>query len=434
MKKFILILLATTIILTVVIAYERYFVQSEFGPSTMLAVFMLVFFALALTLTLFSYETRFHEIVTRIWLLTMSVGLTFIVVDLIAGALLIKPLSPELTPDKFRHHKLVPNTHSRFEQSDFSYIQRVNNLGIRGKDRTFKKPANHFRILMLGDSFTMGKGVEDDQTFSALLEESINQQKSCESKTIEVLNAGTDSYSPILSYLQLSIDLAALEPDIILLNLDISDLLQETAYRNAAVYDSDGEIVAVPGSERPVLMNQRIRRWIDQNMYFTRLILFHTNKLFGYKDFTIHGVVTQANFEIAQYTLAQDETNRDKQWKDIFNSISKIKRFADERSISFALVIYPWGHQVNDTEWTPGRYNFIPESATVSDKYHEAIRQLSVESGIELVNLFPIFRAHKSESQLYFDYDMHWTTEGHKVMKEGLEQYVIKSFAKEWCN
>ena len=400
----------------------------------MLAVFMLFCFALALTVTLLSYETRYHETITRIWLLTISTGITFIVVDIMAGWLLIKPLSPALSPDKIRHHKLVPNTNSRFEQADFSYIQRVNNIGIRGKDRLLVKPENHYRILMLGDSFTMGKGVEDNQTFSALLENSLNKQKSCESRTIEVLNGGTDSYSPILSYLQLSTDLALSNPDVIILNLDASDLIQETAYRNAAVFDSEGHIVGVPGSSnRPILINQRIRKWIDKNMYFTRLLLFYFNNLADHKDLTVQNVVTRAHSELLKYTLTQDKTNRDEQWKSIFDSLSKIKQFADERSISFALVIYPWGHQLNDKEWNPGKYNFIPKGAIYSDKYHETINRLSAESGIKLINLFPTFRAYKSGKPLYFKYDMHWTTEGHKVMAAGLLKYLTDNYSSKWC-
>ena len=433
MKKFILTLLIATIALGVMIVYERFFVQSQFGPSSILAVAGLTFFALALFITLVSIDTRFQELVSRIWMVSISIAVTFILSDLLAGYLLIKPLSPELSPDKIRHHKLVANTYSRFEQPDFSYIQRVNNLGLRGKDTTLEKPDKHFRILMLGDSFTMGKGVEDDQTFSVILEDLLNKNKPCNDSRIEVLNGGTDSYAPILSYLQLKTDLVALEPDLVVLNLDVSDLLQESAYRNEAVLDERGEVQAVPGSERPVLLNQRIRRWIDQNLFFTRLILFYTNKLFGYKDLSVQGVVTRANSEIVEYTLSQDTENREKQWQAIFDSIAKINNFAAERSITFSLAVYPWGHQVNEKEWAPGRYNFMTEEATASDDYLDTVTQHSADSSIDLINLFSHFRSYQGNEPLYFNYDMHWTTEGHKVMASGLARHLNDRYSKIWC-
>ena len=434
MKKFILTLIFVTIVMAATIIYEKYFIASEFGPSAMLAVLLLACFASALIITLLVHETRFHELVTRIWLVLISMGVTFLVADLLVGYFLIKPLSPELSPDKIRHHKLVANTYSRFEQLDFSYIQRVNNIGLRGKETILEKPANYYRIIMLGDSFTMGKGVEDDETFSALLNDSLNKEKKCESTTIEVLNGGTDSYAPILSYLQLSNDLAPLDPDVVFLNLDISDLVQETAYNKEAVRDADGEIVAVPGSKRAESFNLRVRRWIDQNLFFTRLMLFYTNKLLGHKDLTIQGVVTRANSEIVKYTLTKDKENRDEQWDRIFRSLSKIKQFTDERSISFVLVIYPWGHQVNDKEWVPGRYVFMSEDDTYSDKYLDAISRRAEAAGIELVNLFPLFRSYEAEEPLYFKHDMHMTTEGNKVMATGIKQFLIDNYSAAWCN
>ena len=71
---------------------------------------------------------------------------------------------------------ITSNSYSSFEQRDFHYVQRVNNFGMRGQDIAAGKSANSYRILMLGDSFTMGKGVEDNQTFSVLLQKSLRQR------------------------------------------------------------------------------------------------------------------------------------------------------------------------------------------------------------------------------------------------------------------
>jgi len=436
MKNVIIALLAVTIILIVTIVYDRFFVQSKYGPLIILAVILLVCFSLALAVTLLLYETRLREIVARFWLLTISIGSSFLVLDLVAGALLIKPLSPELSPDRIRHHKLVPNTNSRFEKVDFSYIQHVNNLGLRGEDTDLENPQNHIRILTLGDSFTMGKGVEDNQTFSALLEKSLNEFRAgCDSSSIEVLNGGVDSYTPLLSYLQLTTDLANLNPDMIVLNLDQSDLVQEDAYRKEALIDSDGEIVGVPGDpHRKRHLDERIRDWINQNLYFTRLILFYTNKLFGYKDFSVRGVVEQANPELLKHTLIGDSTDRSEQWKQIFESILRIKGFADNRSIPFVLTVYPWGHQVNENEWAHGRYYFIPKDASVSNKSLETIRDFTNKMGIELVDLFPVFLSYRGEHRLYYDYDMHWTPQGHKVMAGGLDIYIRENHEDLICN
>jgi hypothetical protein len=433
MNKIIRVLIIIMIAMAAGITYERYVVDTEFGSSSLLAVALLLFAALVLTVTLLSFGTRFHEIVTRVWLVVVSVAVTFAVVDLVAGALLVKRLSPRGASDKIRHHKLVPDTDSRFEQPEFSYIQHVNNLGLRGKDTSLKKAPGHYRVLMLGDSFTMGKGVEENQTFSALVESLLNRRGGCGAVAFEVLNGGVDSYTPLLSYLQLTGDLAPLDVDLVLLNLDPSDLLQEEAYRKEAVYDQTGEIVAVPGVERPALWNQRIRSWIDQHTYFTRLMLFHVNQWMGHRDYSVQGVVTRATQELLGYTLEGDNVDREKQWNYIFESIAKIKANVEKRSAAFALVIYPWGHQVSDREWISGRDNFIPRGAVVSDRYLDTIYRRSKQLGIELLDVFPEIRAYKGEAPLYFKYDIHWTAEGHKVMASALGKYLIEKHLAPSC-
>ena len=40
---------------------------------------------------------------------------------------------------------------------------RINNLGFRGRDLSERKPPGTFRILCLGDSYTFGDHVDDDQ-------------------------------------------------------------------------------------------------------------------------------------------------------------------------------------------------------------------------------------------------------------------------------
>lgn len=174
------------------IMYERWLVQKQFGPSSLVGVSLLVGIGLLLFLTQFVLETRWRETVVRVWVITLSTVLTFVAVDVVSAEFLVKSLSPMLVPDPLRHHRLIPNSNSRFEQPEFTYIQHVNNLGLRGKDASFEKQPNQYRILMLGDSFTMGKGVEDNQTFSALLEASLNLRSDCNTTTLEVLNGGVD--------------------------------------------------------------------------------------------------------------------------------------------------------------------------------------------------------------------------------------------------
>ena len=436
-KTLILILAVGFLILTVGFVYSRLIVHQEFGPSSMLAALFLTVSSITLVVSYVLVDGRHKDKVVGFWMILISSIGTYFVADLLAGFLLIRPLSPQLIPDPVRHHKLVPNAHAKFEQKDFSYIQRNNELGLRGVDVSAEKPDATYRIITLGDSFTMGKGVEDDQTFSVLLESILNiELGNCDSEfeRVEVLNAGVDSYSPILSYLYLTHRLKDLDPDMVLLNLDNSDLIQEMAYRGIAVHDDQGNIVGVPGGESKRHLSTKFRDWVENNLYITRLLLFYTNKWLGYKDLTVKGVVSRANAEVIAHTLESDQIDRTQQWNDIFESLVSIREFTNQRSIKFLVSVYPWAHQVSDDEWVPGRNTYMNSEERPIEEYDRKIAVMAANFGIEVISLYDYFRKYSGEDSLYFDFDPHFTEQGHRVMATGLARLIVdEGYTAEWC-
>ncbi|MFM7168456.1 MAG: hypothetical protein ACKO3T_24690 [Planctomycetaceae bacterium] len=81
-------------------------------------------------------------------------------------------LSAAVIPDRTLHHALQPGVLSEVYTAEFQYLQQVNSLGMRGAEIAIDRTAGVCRVLMLGDSFTMGTGVADDETFTVLLQNS----------------------------------------------------------------------------------------------------------------------------------------------------------------------------------------------------------------------------------------------------------------------
>ena len=70
---------------------------------------------------------------------------------------------------------------------------RRNSQGLRDQDYPKIKPLHTHRVLILGDSFTFGSGVADDNViFPELLEKQLNVEFSTQGEMIEILNGGIE--------------------------------------------------------------------------------------------------------------------------------------------------------------------------------------------------------------------------------------------------
>ena len=431
MRKAILVLAVATAAAAAALIGEQVFVEGSLGPAAMVASAVLLLAFAALLATYLLLPTRHRAVVQNVWLACFSLAVTYVVLDLAAGWILIRPLSPPLVPDQVRHHKLVPDSYSEFNQRDFSYVQRVNSHGLRGADFPTEKAPDTFRILMLGDSFTMGKGVEDDETFSVLLQKLLNASGRTCGRTIEVLNGGVDSYAPILSFLELK-QLQSLRPDMVVENLDVSDLVQETAYRHQAERGANGEIVGVPQRGDPDSLVDKVRSWTEKHLFLTRVVLFYATRTFAYREVTVRDVVNRASAETVAHTLEGD-IDRTAQWEAIFESIDQMHKFSEANGMDFLMTIYPWPHQLSAHEWAAGRAAFMASDAKLSDNSVNTIRAMSTAKGIPLLDTTPAFKAYSGTARLFFDHDMHWTTTGHQVMAKAIADHFLAGTPR-WCS
>jgi lysophospholipase L1-like esterase len=102
-----------------------------------------------------------------------------------------------------------------------SVTYRVNELGFRGPPVPVEKRAGIFRIAALGDSFTYGTGVGEDETWPAQL--AVRLRELAPERTIEVLNWGVPAYNTRQEVAQLNQRLHAYRPDLVVICAYIND-------------------------------------------------------------------------------------------------------------------------------------------------------------------------------------------------------------------
>jgi hypothetical protein len=101
---------------------------------------------------------------------------------------------------------------------------RTNGFGLRDRARTREKPPGVFRILSLGESTTFGEDLEENETYSYLLEQRLNADPSLGRK-VEVWNCGVCSYTTYQSLRWLERDGLSFQPDMVLFYHEINDFL-----------------------------------------------------------------------------------------------------------------------------------------------------------------------------------------------------------------
>jgi hypothetical protein len=95
--------------------------------------------------------------------------------------------------DGFAQMELIPS----FVASTRYGAVTINRWGMRDQDYELKPPAGAYRIALLGPSNVMGWGVSDSQTFEALLENRLNQERAGKPFVkYEILNFGVPGYDP----------------------------------------------------------------------------------------------------------------------------------------------------------------------------------------------------------------------------------------------
>ena len=126
------------------------------------------------------------------------------------------------------------------------YTLYFNNEGwVEDYDINILKPDNTYRVFYVGDSFTAG-AVEMSGNVPTLVEDELNKVKGDDITNIEVINTGTSSYSPTLYYLLTKYKILKYKPDIIIVNIDMTDDFDDWKYSETLITDGQGKPIACP--------------------------------------------------------------------------------------------------------------------------------------------------------------------------------------------
>ncbi len=424
------------VLLAALIGWKIFILDEQPGMLVLAVSALLVFYVFLSLLTLAAIKTGRGASAAKIWIMLFAFVFFYAILDIVGGMIFLRP-EPFLTsPDSYVHHKMLPNkTYLMYSPFDFEVEITTNSMGYRGRE-VGEKQADVYRIIMLGDSFTLGEGVADEETSSYVLETILNGSGG---RRYEVVNLAIPSYTPILEYLTLKARIDTLIPDLVIMNFDMSDHVGEYVFvKEAGVLDEEGNVIAVDGFPE---YNKRRNNTREKVSTFARSRLFLTGALIqgiqnlGERDrviglLDVRNAVETENFMMLLHTLEVPQLPEAEEiYAIIENSILRTRSLCEEHGSGFILATYPWAHQVSDDEWIPGRRGFVPEGAALSDRTVNRLGEFSEKNGIVFFNAFPEFRAYSGDAHLYYGHDMHWTPAGHKLYAESLAGFLEGYFS-----
>ncbi|MDO8487513.1 MAG: hypothetical protein Q7S45_04415 [Candidatus Curtissbacteria bacterium] len=360
----------------------------------------------------------------------------------------IYDLSPCQSLDENFHHVMVQNSICRSKTDEWDIIYKINGVGLRGDDISSKKPADTFRVLVLGDSFVQGYGVEFENSFPKILEKELNSQDF--SKKVEVTGAGVLGYSPLLEYLYLKEKGLAFNPDLVILAFNQTDFwddrqrfselklsypnlnarkIEELVSKGEAKFDFS-KINKSPGNwpQQKIYLpgiSYQIKTWLSSNLRTYKTIVDFVKKrsMPVQQDSVNEGDIDRDILAIERGSKLSDESYS-KLWELPVKHIAMMKSLLDQSKIPFVVMAIPDAMQVSDQEW-PGRkaLGFDNHLADTRPPFEDELARRLEDINTPVINLLPGFKA-SNIFPLYFKYDGHWRESGHKLAGEIIVTYL----------
>jgi len=128
--------------------------------------------------------------------------------------------------DSHLGYRYRPNAHTVVQGPEYSAEYRINEDGMRDEsDHLVPRPSDVTRILLLGDSFTFGQGVDYEQIWPVIFERRLLEN----GFKAEVVKAGVQGYDTQQEVLYLEQLFPRYDPDVVILTFLPNDLFTDSA-------------------------------------------------------------------------------------------------------------------------------------------------------------------------------------------------------------
>lgn len=297
--------------------------------------------------------------------------------------------------------RLAPSLHTRMTGPEYDVAVDTNSLGFRDDEIGPKKAT---RVLLLGDSFAMGYGVERGALFADLLERDLG---------IDVVNAATGGYEIVHQIQVLEEYGKSLAPDLVVYALYLGN---DLAWNDQWKREDDGTLHSL------------VRQYPVRQPREIKLMRLLRNTIYGVRsrEKDAEWLPYEGYLGLCERNLG-DEARKD--YDDATALLGELARKVRELGVPLLVVFVPYRSMV-EPEARVALAAKVPDLAVRYDltlPRHEMDGRLA-GLGIDHADATPFLADwHERErAGLFFPVDGHLTVEGHRAMAAFLEPLLRK--------
>lgn len=249
---------------------------------------------------------------------------------------------------------------------------RINNLGFRGKDISVEKPPGVRRIRCLGDSFTFGEGVREEDAWPQRLGQLLGPGT-------QVINGGIEGYDLDHEGLYLFLYGRQLPPDVVVIAFFMNDAMPfgETVSHQVLLTEALAEL-------SPLSRVSALWKVLERRRFAAR--------------------------QTSRYLSDLRQSFSSQRWREARGRIPRLRQMADNDGFKIVAMIFPLLYSLNDD------YPL--------EREHGEVRKAFDDAGIEVVDLLESYRGHRASELWVHIVDPHPNELAHAIAAERLARLL----------
>lgn len=262
---------------------------------------------------------------------------------------------------------------------------RTNSVGLRGPEYSPDPPDGVFRILVTGDSVTMGHGLEEEEAYPHLLEELLNERGS--GRRVQVLNAGLTGANAEFAIGRLEHMIDVYHPHLVVYGFTVNDI-------EGANYQ------AIQSPEPAAELLKRYSRFEHSRWYLLRVLWPRWVSLREMMSPTLGSY---------PHELLHNYFENPKAWNDFLGALDHLARLARERDVCAHVLIHTHLIDLGGLGllhlWRP---------------IYERVERAALKRGLGVTQSLPEYRDRRPAELRIAAWDVHPNVEGQRLLARAL--------------